>query len=281
MVEVREQIWCSSRRSYVRPLPQRLGVTPRGRSRRLERVLTDFGCEHPFVRAAESVMEHYGFTPGASAVRTTTLKHARRARESLEQEYRQAFRVLPVLGAEQVIAEADGTIIYTVAPGPRKGERPRDWSEMRLVAAQALGSTTTVYAATFGSVKPANAGATARLRPAGGSRAGFTRWAMGRLDPGPESGDLRGARPLLVRSLPCQRLSGGRGTRLPGQPAGGLAPDPAAAVAGGFAVGVIQMLQRPLGNQVKLPGDAGDIAAAANAGVHECEGDSLEGACVL
>ena len=31
----------SQSKSYVRPLPQRLGVTPRGRSRRLERVLTD------------------------------------------------------------------------------------------------------------------------------------------------------------------------------------------------------------------------------------------------
>ena len=151
-MEVRERIWCSARRSYVRPLPARLGVTPRGRSRRLERVLTDFGCEQAFARAAESVREHYGFTLGASAVRTTTLKHARRAQEHLEQEYRQPFRTLPAQGAEHVIAEADGTMICTVAPGRRKGKRPRDWSEMRLVAAQALGSATTVYAATFGSV---------------------------------------------------------------------------------------------------------------------------------
>jgi hypothetical protein len=116
-------------------------------------VLTDFGCEHSFVRAAQSVREHYGFEIGASMVRTATLKHARRARERLQREYEQPFRVLPAMGAEHVIAQADGTMICTVQPGPRKSQRPREWKEMRLVAAQALDSATTVYAATFGSVE--------------------------------------------------------------------------------------------------------------------------------
>jgi len=151
-VTVKERIWCSPTQSYLRPLPKRLGVTCRGRSRRLERVLTDFGSEHSFARAAESVQEHYGFEIGASAVRGTTLEHAQRAREKLEEVYRESFRILPARGADQVIGEADGTMICTVAPGPRKGKRPRDWKEMRLVAAQALGSVTTVYGATFGSV---------------------------------------------------------------------------------------------------------------------------------
>jgi hypothetical protein len=116
-------------------------------------VLTDFGCEHSFARAAESVREHYGFNIGASAVREATLEHAGRARERLQQEYGEPFRVLPVVGAEHVIAEADGTMICTVGPGTRKSRRPREWKEMRLVAAQALGSATTVYAATFGNVE--------------------------------------------------------------------------------------------------------------------------------
>src|ERR1019366_6520125 len=102
LVTVRERIWRSQTQSYVRPLPQRLGVTPRGRSRRLQRVLTDFGCEKAFARAAESVLEHYGFAVGSTAVRTATLAHAQRARAKLQ--------------------------------------------------AQAKGSTTTCYGATFGSV---------------------------------------------------------------------------------------------------------------------------------
>ncbi len=51
-MSVRERIWRSQTQTYVRPLPQRLGVTPRGRSRRLQWVLTDFGCEQAFARAA-------------------------------------------------------------------------------------------------------------------------------------------------------------------------------------------------------------------------------------
>lgn len=136
-------------------MPQRLGVSARGRSRRLERVLTDFGCEQAFGRAAQSVREHYGFEIGASAVRASTLKHSQRARAKLERQYAQPFRVLPATGEKHVIAQADGTMICTVAPGPRKGKRPRDWQEMRLVAAQAKDSTTTVYGVTLGSVQEA------------------------------------------------------------------------------------------------------------------------------
>jgi len=152
LVTVRERIWRSPTKTYLRPLAKRLGVSARGKSRRLERVLTDFGCEHAFARATESLWEHYGFELGASAVRKATLEHAQRARQKLERQYAEPFRALPAVGAEHVIAETDGTMICTVEPGPRKGKRPREWKEMRLAAAQAQQSTTTVYAATFGSV---------------------------------------------------------------------------------------------------------------------------------
>jgi hypothetical protein len=99
------------------------------------------------------VREHYGFEIGSSAVRAATLTHALRAQETLGQHYAQPFRLLPAKGPEHVVAEADGTMICTVQSGPRKGKRPREWKEMRLVAAQAKGSATTVYGATFGSVE--------------------------------------------------------------------------------------------------------------------------------
>lgn len=152
LVTVRDRVWCSPQKRYLRPLPGRLGVTPRGKSRRLQRVLADFGCEHSFARAAGSVLEHYGFELGASAVRTVTLQQAQRARVQLEAQYAQPFRELPAVGKEHVIAQADGTMICTVGPGARQGKRPREWKEMRLVAAQAKDSATTVYGATFGSV---------------------------------------------------------------------------------------------------------------------------------
>lgn len=150
---MREQIWTSPGQSYIRLLPARLGITPRGYSRRMQRVLTDFGCEHSFRRAAQSVREHYGIEMSGSAVRVVTLTHARRAQAALGKQYAQPFRLLPAQGPEQLVAEADGTMICTVQSGPRGGKKPREWREMRLVAAQAQGSASTVYGATFGSVE--------------------------------------------------------------------------------------------------------------------------------
>ena len=153
MIAVRDQVWTTSKKQYYRPLPGRLGIAPQGKSRRLQRVLTDFGCEHSFVNAAGRVREHYGIEVGATAVRSATLAHAIRAKAMLDTTYDEPFRILPAKGAQHIIAEADGTMICTVQPGSREDKRPRDWKEMRLAAAQAKDSATPVYAATFGSVE--------------------------------------------------------------------------------------------------------------------------------
>ena len=147
-----ERIWFGPEDKYLRPLPQAIGIASRSRSRRLDRVLTDFGCEHSFKHAAARVLEHYGFEINASAVRNATLHHASRAQQILGQGYQEPFRALPQVGPEHVVAEVDGSMICTVQPGSRKGKRPREWKEMRLAAAQALGSAETFYAATFGEV---------------------------------------------------------------------------------------------------------------------------------
>jgi hypothetical protein len=151
-VSVLERVWQTQSRSYLRLLPEAIGVGSHGRSKRLERVLTDFGCEHSFKQARARVLEHYGFEINISAVREATLAHAQRAQQILENEYEQPYRVLPAIGAPFVVAEADGSMVCTVAAGSRKGKRPRDWKEIRLTAAQAVGSTETFYAATFGQV---------------------------------------------------------------------------------------------------------------------------------
>jgi hypothetical protein len=151
-ITVSERVWRTASTKYVRLLCERASMKPRGRSMRLQRVLTDFGCEHSFAHAAGRVLEHYGFEISVSAVRETTLAHAQRARQGLEEHYERPFRALPAVGARHVIAEADGTMICTVKPGKREGKKPREWKEMRLVAAQALGKDQAIYAATFGSV---------------------------------------------------------------------------------------------------------------------------------
>ena len=69
LVTVRERIGRSRTQSYGRPLPPRLGVTPRGRARRLERGRTDFGSEQAFAGRREvcgSIMDlSLGPAPGA------------------------------------------------------------------------------------------------------------------------------------------------------------------------------------------------------------------------
>ena len=149
LVSVSERVWQTAEAKYLRLLPEALGIKARGRSLRLERVLTDFGCEHSFAHAAARVQEHYGFEINTSAVREATLAHAQRATTILDKEYEKSFRVLPLVGAEHVIAEADGTMICTVAAGKRRDKRPREWKEMRLTAAQAQGKEEKFYAATF------------------------------------------------------------------------------------------------------------------------------------
>jgi len=152
-VRVEESIWRNAKSSYLRVFAARIGVSNRGRSRRLERVLTDFGSEDSFAKANLRLAEHYGFALNTSAVRETTLRHAQRAKAQMESAYRKSFRTLPAQGAEHVVAEADGTMICTLQSGGRKRKRPREWKEMRLVAARAQGRVESTYGATFGSVE--------------------------------------------------------------------------------------------------------------------------------
>lgn len=150
-----ETIWRTPTKSYLRVLAPRLGVRARGCSRRLEKAVTDFGAEHSFAKANQRLCEHYGFELNPTAIREITLRHAQRAKAMLSAEYAQSFRELPRQGADHVVAEADGTMICTVAPGARTARRPRQWKEMRLLAARAQGETSATYAATFGDVSEA------------------------------------------------------------------------------------------------------------------------------
>ena len=124
----------SARGNYHRLLPARIGVNARGKSRRLQRALADFGVEESFAKAAARVHEHYGITLGTTAVREATLLHARRARIRLESEYEKPFRALPVHGAARVVAQADGSMVCTVPAGRRKSPRPSPSSAVKKVA---------------------------------------------------------------------------------------------------------------------------------------------------
>ena len=66
---VTEWMWRTAQQKHLRLLPKAIGVSARGRSIRLERARTDFGCEHSFAHEAARVQEHYGFEISDSARR--------------------------------------------------------------------------------------------------------------------------------------------------------------------------------------------------------------------
>src|SRR2546430_1785031 len=129
----------------LRPFAWRARVSCRAKSARLQRAMADFGIEKSFASGNRQLVEHYGFGLHASAIRHATLKHARRAEAMLRAEYEQPHRCLPAKGTGApavIIAEADGSMLCTVPEGrARKGTRPRQWQEIRLLAAQPQGST--------------------------------------------------------------------------------------------------------------------------------------------
>jgi hypothetical protein len=153
---VEEQTWRDTYKKPHRPLPERLEVRNRQKSLRLQRLLTDFGADDSFENAARKMKEHHGLEMGASAVRETTLHHAEKISEKLEALWSEPFRALPAHGAKQLITEADGSFLRIVPSNlPRKGKRPRDWTEVRVVAAQKKGAARAVFSATFGPVEQA------------------------------------------------------------------------------------------------------------------------------
>lgn len=151
-MSVSERIRRTGGQSYLRPFAAAVGVSARGKSRRLQRALCDFGAEDSFAQGNRRLREHYGFELHASAVREATLGHARRVSQELERHYRGTFRTLPREGPAYVVAETDGSFVCTVGPGRRKGPRPREWKEIRLSAARAQGAADACYAAGFTSV---------------------------------------------------------------------------------------------------------------------------------
>lgn len=134
----------------LRPFCQQAGVRHRGYSRRLQRVLTDFGAEVSFGRAVARVREHYAIDVPVEAVRQHTLRHGK-AMATLSE-------TTSALPAQTLITQMDGSMIPVMQPGggadARKG-RSLFWREVRLCSARVAGQTTTLYGATLGSVETA------------------------------------------------------------------------------------------------------------------------------
>ena len=117
--------------------------------------MTDFGADETFAAAAAKVKEHHGLEVNCEQVRRVCLKHAERIAARVETK---PLTTLASRGPDWIVAEADGTMLPIVdttgaPPGTdRRKHRQTSWQETRVVAARALGETTTHYDATLGDV---------------------------------------------------------------------------------------------------------------------------------
>lgn len=153
-MRVCESLWRHGGASYLRPLPAAIAVSTRSCSRPLQRAVSDFGLESSFEQAQKRVQEHYGFNLPLSAVANVTRRNAEAIAK--KQQARGGANRLPAEGAEQLVAEADGSYLRIVSTDASKADRRKirkvGFREARLCAASAQGSGRICYDATFGEV---------------------------------------------------------------------------------------------------------------------------------
>ena len=150
-MQVLEQVLRLGRRGkLLRPFCQARHVQPRGYSRRLQRVLTDFGADDSFGAAAAKVLEHYAIEVPVSAVRKHTLVHGRAIAATTDKPLHKP--------AGQITTGMDGSMIPIMEPGSgvdqRKGKK-LFWREARLCCARAVGREQACYGVTLGSTEVA------------------------------------------------------------------------------------------------------------------------------
>ena len=153
-IAVEETQWRLGRRgSVLRPFCTRAAVAPRGTSRRLQRVLVDFGAEESFARAVQRVREHYGVDVALGRLRRHTLAHGAQMSALVVPP--------PKVAAAVLVTQMDGSLIPIVTPAAHGADRRKGkqlhWREVRLCLARAKESATARYGATLGSVGVAGA----------------------------------------------------------------------------------------------------------------------------
>ena len=132
-ITVEETPWRLGRRGAVlRPFCTRADVEPRGTSRRLQRVLVDFGAEESFARAVQRVREHYGVDAAVGRLRRHTLAHGAQMSALVVPPPKDAAAVL--------VTQMDGSLIPIVTPRAHGADRRKGkqlhWREVRLCLAR-------------------------------------------------------------------------------------------------------------------------------------------------
>lgn len=111
------------------------------------------GSHESFQNATRSFRELFGQEIPVSAARTLTLSHAHGIETRCRALNKESFRALPQEASQTLVAQADGSMVATVAAGLKRNEkRPRQWREARLVCAENPERKQRHYAASFESV---------------------------------------------------------------------------------------------------------------------------------
>lgn len=131
-----------------RPFSATAGVSCRGSSLPLQRVMADFGADHPFAPAAAKLKEHYGIDMPVSTVQRITEHHAQCL---YEQEA--AREIAPGASAACFIGEIDGSMVPVVEPSAASADQRKgkglSWKEVRLTLVHRHGSVSPVFGGHF------------------------------------------------------------------------------------------------------------------------------------
>lgn len=148
LIEVEEQLFRDGSR-LQRPFSASAGVRCRGVSGPLQRVVTDFGADHPFRQASGKLQEHYGITLPHETLRQLTEHHGSQMLNNRELETIWPQRV----GKACVLVEMDGGMVPIVETDPQAADRRKgktlNWRELKLCMARALDSADRFYGGTF------------------------------------------------------------------------------------------------------------------------------------
>ena len=151
----------ATRRS-ARPVKDQLQITDQGRSRAVERALTDFGAEESFGQAATRFEEHYGWSVNRTTLMRVVEQEAVEAErfvqarlEAAGAAFEERLTSRPV--ASEVLVELDGCEIRTgeLQPSQEPGEtavrrlsrrqRKQQWREVRIGLARQLEEVEPTY----------------------------------------------------------------------------------------------------------------------------------------
>lgn len=161
MIQIWEQTFLLKKRRgrkshRIRPLKQDAGIKHRAYSKRCQKLITDFGAEESFAKAADRMKEHHGVELNPTTVQRITVSHASRAQDIITKD----LEDFPSLETEkQMIMEMDGEMVPLVDTTIPEDSEIKDcrkarkclWAELKIGTAQRFGEIDWKYASSFNS----------------------------------------------------------------------------------------------------------------------------------